>query len=137
MYAGMLLMPETSFRFMYNKFKEETGGNEKDTVILLMNYYQAPYMAVLIRCYELGLPDAGGVSEELLNVDRDSVRERFMELWLDDSILEATKKDDYKHLETVVARRGSECIEGSYLNERTLKKVLQNMRMLYSEIKGE
>ena len=70
MFAGMLLMPETSFRFMYNKFKEETEGNEKDTVILLMNYYQAPYMAVLIRCYELGLPDSNWPHlQQILNPD--------------------------------------------------------------------
>lgn len=137
LFAGMFLMPEASFRFMYNKFKEESGDNEKDTIIRLMNYYQVPYMAVLIRCYELGLPDADSISDELLNVDRDSVRNRFIDLWLDDSILNATKKDDYSHLEAVVARFGNEYISDSYLNERTLKKVLQNMQALYAEIKGE
>ena len=55
LFAGMLLMPEASFRFMYTKFKDESKNDEKDTVIRLMNYYQVPYMAVLIRCYELGL----------------------------------------------------------------------------------
>lgn len=137
LFAGMLLMPEASFHFMYNKFKKESEGDEKDTIIRLMNYYQAPYMSVLIRCYELGLPGNGAISSELLNLDRDDVRGRFVELWLDDSILEATKKDDYAHLEAVVARLGNEYIRDSYLNERTLSKVLQNMRMLYSEIKGE
>ena len=137
LFAGILLMPEAGFRFMYTKFKEESAGNEKDTIIRLMNYYQAPYMAVLIRCYELGLPDADSISEELLNVDRDCVRERFIDLWLDDTILDATKKDDYIHLEAVVARFGNECIHDSYINERTLKKVLQNMKIRYSKIKGE
>ena len=137
LFAGMLLMPEAGFRFMYHKFKEESEGNEKDTIIRLMNYYQVPYMAVLIRCYELGLPDADSISEELLNADRDSVRERFIDLWLDTSILDATKKDDYGHLEAVVTHFGKEYIKQSYLNERTLKKVLQNMQALYSEIKGE
>lgn len=137
LFAGMLLMPEAGFRFMYNKFKKESEDNEKDTIFRLMNYYQAPYMAVFIRCHELGLPDAGSISEELLNIDRDHVRERFVDLWLDDSILEATKKDDYIHLEALVSRYGNECIKDSYLNERTLRKVLQNMQALYSEIKGE
>ncbi len=137
LFAGMLLMPEASFRFMYNKFKEESKNNEKDTIILLMNYYQVPYMAALIRCYELKLPDDNSVSEELLDANRDSVRKRFIDLWLDDSMLNATKKDDYLHLEAVVKRFGNECISDSYLNERTLKKVIHNMRALYSEIKGE
>ncbi len=137
LFAGMLLMPEVSFRLLYHKFKEESEGNEKDTIIRLMNYYQVPYMAALIRCYELGLPDDNSVSEELLNVERDSIRKRFVDLWLDDSILDATKKDDYAHLEAEVARCGKEYIKDSYLNERTLKKVIQNMQALYAEIKGE
>ena len=137
LFAGMLLMPEESFRFMYHKFKEESEGNEIDTIIRLMNYYQAPYMAVLIRCYELGLPDGNRVSEELLHVERARIRKRFVDLWLDDSILEATKKDDYVHLEEMVAYFGEEYIKDSYLNERTLKKALHNMQVLYAEIKGE
>lgn len=137
LFAGMLLMPEASFRFMYAKFKEESAGDEKDTIIRLMNYYQVPYMAVLIRCYELRLPDLDSVTEELMHVERESIRERFIELWLDDSILDATKKDDYMHMEAVVERFGKEYIRDSYLNKRTLGKVLQNMRTLYLEIKGE
>lgn len=137
LFAGMLLMPEASFRFMYAKFKEESENDERDTIIRLMNYYQTPYMAVLIRCYELGLPDGNCILGELLNVEQESVEERFNELWLDDSILEATKKDDYIHMAAVVERFGNECIRDSYLNKRTLEKVLQNMRTLYSDIKGE
>lgn len=137
LFAGMLLMPEAGFRFMYAKFKEESGNDEKDTIIRLMNYYQAPYMAVLIRCYELGLPDGDSISAELLNLEQEAVRERFNELWLDESILDATKKDDYTHIEAVVERFGNECIRNSYLNKRTLEHVLQNMRILYSDIKGE
>lgn len=137
LFAGMLLMPESSFRFMYAKFKDESQNDEKDTIIRLMSYYQAPYMAVLIRCYELGLPNFYSISDELLNVEQETVRERFNELWLDDSILDATKKDDYIHIESVVKCFGNEYVRDSYLNERTLQKVLQNMRTLYSDIKGE
>lgn len=137
LFAGMLLMPEESFRFMYTKFKEESGNNEKDTIVRLMNYYQAPYMAVLVRCYELGLPKSDSVSEELLNIEQGHIKERFHELWLDDSILNATKKDDYIHMEAVVERLGNEYVRDSYLNKKTLEKVLRNMRALYYEIKGE
>lgn len=136
LFAGMVLMPETSFRFMYHKFKTESKGDERDTVIRLMNYYQVPYMAALIRCYELNLPEANHISQEFLYMDRSTVRDRFVELWLDDSILDATRKDDYIHVEAMVERYGRECMEGSYLNERTLRKVLQNMRSLYLDIRG-
>ena len=137
LFAGMLLMPEASIRFMYVKFKEESKNDVKDTIIRLMNYYQAPYMAVLIRCYELGLPNVESITEELLNIEQEAIRERFNELWLDDSILDATCRDDYNHIEAMVERFGNEYIKDSYLNKRTLMKVLQNMKILYSDIKGE
>ena len=137
LFAGMLLMPETSFCFMYHKFKEESKGNETDTLIRLMNYYQVPYMAVLIRCYEFGLLESDRVSEELLNIEQDKIRKRFVDLWLDDSILDATKKDDYIHLKEMITQFGNDYIKDSYLNERTLKKVIQNMQVLYAEIKGK
>jgi Zn-dependent peptidase ImmA (M78 family) len=133
----MLLMPETSFRQMYGLFKKESEGNEQDTMIRLMNYYQVPYMAVLIRCYELNLPESNRISEELLNVDRTFIRNRFVELWLDDTILCASKKDDFPQLKSLVERLGKEYIQDDYLNERTLKKVMQNMQTLYSAIKGD
>lgn len=137
LFAGMLLMPETSFRVMYHKFKTEADGDELETIIQLMNYYEVPYMAALIRCYELGLPQTASISDELLKVDRDTIREKFVKLWLDYSILESTKKDDYPNLEMLIQWFGTEYIKDSYLNERTLHKVLRNMRALYSEIKGE
>lgn len=137
LFAGILLMPETSFRFMYNKFKEESDNDEKDTIMRLMNYYQVPYMAALIRCYELGLPEDNSILKELLNVEPDSIKVRFNDLWLDDSILYATKKDDYVHIEAIVEHFGNECVRDSYLNNKTLEKVLQNMRRLYCDIKGE
>ena len=137
LFAGMLLMPEASFRFMYSKFQKESDGQMKDTIVRLMNYYQVPYMSVLIRCYELGMSGTESISEELMNLDRESIRKRFTELWLDDSILNATRKDDYVSLEALVERIGQECIKDSYINERTFRKVLQNMRTLYSQIKGE
>lgn len=137
LFAGMILMPETGFRFMYGRFKEESMGSERDTVLRLMNYYQAPYMAVLIRCYELGLPDSGSISAELLQADREDIRRRFVELWLDESILEATGRNDYPHLEALVEQVGEDCVRDAYLSERTLKRVLRHMGTLYSGIKGE
>ena len=136
LFASMLLMPESSFRSMYSKFKEESCGNEKDTIIRLMNYYQVPYMAVLIRCCELELPGMDSVSEDLSDMDRENIRRRFVELWLDDSILDSTKKDDYMHMKALVEHFGEIYIRESYLNERTLRKVLQNMQLLYEEMRG-
>ena len=102
-----------------------------------MAYYEVTYMSVLIRCYELGLPAKNNISEELLNVDKELIHSRFDELWLDSSILSASHKDDYPHVESLVKKQGEEYINDGYINERSLEKVLINMHNLYNKIKGE
>lgn len=51
--------------------------------------------------------------------------------------MDASNKDDYIAVERVVKRMGMEYLQEGYLNERTLRMVLQNMNSLYREIKGE
>ena len=136
-FAGMLLMPESSFRQMYRVFRAQSDNNEMDTLIRLMNYYQVPYMAALVRCYELGLTESGMLTQQLIELDKASIREKIESLWLDSSILDASNKDHYIAVERVVKRMGTEYLQEGYLNERTLRMVLQNMNSLYREIKGE
>lgn len=137
LFAGMLLMPEVSFRRMYLKFKDESSGDEVETIIRLMSYYQVPYMAILIRCLELELISANAIPEQLLNVERNQISRKLADLWLDESIMEASNRDDYSHIEIVVEKLGQKYLEDGYINERTLEKVLHNMRELYMKIKGE
>lgn len=137
LFAGMLLMPEISIRRMYAKFKDDSGENESDTIIRLMSYYQVPYMAVLIRCLELNLLTDNTLPISLFNFDRVQIKKKMAELWLDEDIMEATNRDDYAHIESIVEKMGRDYIEEGYINERTLKKVLHNMRGLYTKIKGE
>lgn len=136
LFAGMLLMPEDTFRHMYTLFNRESSGNDRDTMVRLMSYYQVPYMAVLIRCYELELIENNCVPKELLEVSQDFLRERCRWLWLDDAILKATHKDDYLQLEAVVELVGNEYVQEGYLNERNLNLILHNMRTLHDQIKG-
>lgn len=137
LFAGMLLMPEVSFRRMFSKFKEESHGDEAETIIRLMSYYQVPYMAVLIRSLELKLIAGNELQEEAFNIERDKIKQRLTDLWLDESIMDPSGKDDYIHIEAVVERIGREFAEEEYINERTVNKVLKNMRELYTKIKGE
>ena len=130
-------MPEVSFRRMYLKFKDESRGDEVDTIIQLVSYYQVPYMAVLIRGLELELIAGNVISERLLSYDRDQIRQKLADLWLDESIMDASNRDDYSHIETIVERLGKAYIEDEYINERTVRKALRNMRELYTKIRGE
>ena len=94
-------------------------------------------MAVLIRCLELELIAGNALPEQLCNLDRVQIRQKVADLWLDESIMDASNRDDYSHIELIVDRLGKKYIEDEYINERTLKKVIQNMRELYTKIKGE
>lgn len=137
LFAGMLLMPEVSFRRMFFKFKEESCGNEAEAIIRLMSYYQVPYMAVLIRSLELKLIAGNEVQEGSFDIERNQMKQKLTDLWLDESIMEPSKKDDYIHIEAVVHRFGREYVEDEYINERTVEIALKNMRELYTKIKGD
>lgn len=136
LFAGMLLMPEFSFRKMFRTFYDESAQDEVDTLVRLMTYYDVPYTAVLIRCYELQLLSSASIAQKLLNITQDQIRDRIVDLWLDEEVLNPTNKNDYHHLFALVERMGREYIEKQFINERTLKKVLENMGTIYTEIRG-
>lgn len=73
----------------------------------------------------------------MLNADQETIRAKLNDFWLDGSILDATGRDDYILIENTVKRYGNEAVRDDYLNKRTLEKVLQNMKKLYADIKGE
>ena len=136
LFAGMLLMPEESFSFMFQKFIRE----EKEplsVLALLMSYFKVPYMAALIRTYELKLLESGEVLSKLMYVSREEIQNEFAKLWLDESILMATKKDDYSRLEGFVRYIGMLHQEEGYLSRTALEKAIANMRKFYGKIKGE
>ncbi|MBR4889210.1 MAG: ImmA/IrrE family metallo-endopeptidase, partial [Clostridia bacterium] len=142
LFASMILMPERSFRMMYHKFADENNSINKensiyDRIILkLMNYYQVPYMAVLIRCFELELGE-WNVQRLLEEANSNTIQEKFEALWLDKELLEATGKDDFSRIEGMVKKFGDEAVNGTFMNEAAVERALQNMRALYLEIRGE
>lgn len=136
LFAGMLLMPEVSFRRLYGTFQKESRGDELETILRLMSYYEVPYMAVLIRCLELNLISGNFAVEKLLDIGRLKVRQMLADLWLDESIMDASGRDDYSHIEQLVEKTGRQYMEEGYINEHTVKKALENMRGLYEKIRG-
>ena len=86
---------------------------------------------------ELELIARNEMQEKTFNIDRDQIKQKLNDLWLDESIMEPSGKDDYVHVEAVVARFGKEFAEDGFINERMVNKALKNMRELYSKIKGE
>ncbi len=123
---------------MFRKFQSEKAADETELslVIKLMSYFEVPYMAALIRCYELNLLDAGEKLEKLLSVSEDAILKEFARLWLNEDLLKPTNKDDYKKLELLVRKVGEEYLKDEIITERTMSTVLQNMKRIYDEVRG-
>lgn len=135
LFAGMVLMPEQSFKNMFRNFSIETE-NTVEIIANLMNYYEVPYMAALIRCYELELLEAGEKLQILLNVREADIRSVFNDLWLDEHLLDAAYRDDYRSLEALVKICGEEYCEEGLLNESKVDKVLKKIDGLHRQITG-
>lgn len=138
LFAGMLLMPTSLFESMFQKFELEQGQEDTELTLItkLMSFFQVPYMAVVIRCYELNLLTDGQVLRNLLQVEGKQIHIEFDRLWLNKSILEPTFRDNYPRLEQIVKHVGGVCKEKGILTERTVEKVLANIQKIYGEIRG-
>lgn len=138
LFAGILLMPTPSFTEMFCKFKNEQSDDDTHVTILvkLMNYFEVPYMAVLIRAYELNLLTDGDMLQKLLNISGKIIEDEFAKLWLDERILQATYRDDFFRLEQVVKQIGTRCEHDEILDSVTTATIIKNMRKLYDEIRG-
>ena len=136
-FAGMLMMPENNFKNIFRKLRTDDRYSELEIIAKLMNYFETPYMATLIRCYELKLLDGGELLEQLLQVQMADVQNTFKHLWLDDSILDATKRDDYKRFDCLVEEQGNMYLELDYIDAGSVRKALDNMRVSYKRLRGE
>lgn len=138
LFAGILLMPTPGFIEMFHKFREEQNEEDSDITIIckLMSYFEVPYMAALIRAYELDLLSGGKLLEALLNVDAADVELEFSRLWLDDTILHSTARDDYGRLQELIKKVGKKYTEEEILNKDVIDKILVNISKIYGEIRG-
>lgn len=137
MFSNLLLMPPGPFRTMFSTFSQENRHPENTVVSVLaklMDYFQVPYHAVLVRCYSLGLLDSEELLKELLQVNANRIYEEFHRLWLDESLLRPTMQNDFAHLEELVRTTGKSYVEQEYIKERTLNKALSNMKTLYAQL---
>ena len=135
-FAGNLLMPEIEFKQMFSKLKaihENKSKTELKIIVSLMNYFKAPFMAVYIRCYEIGLLSS---TPQYLDIEPETIKNEFEELWLDTTDLHALKIDNSEYLIKHVEDKGREYLEKEYINERTLKKALENIKILISKVKA-
>ena len=96
LFAGMLMMPSLAFQYVMTRFLMEQTVEDTEITLFakLMSYFEVPYMAVLIRCYELKLLSDNKVLERLLNVDKRILEEEFARVWLNEELLRPTFRNE-------------------------------------------
>ena len=143
-FAGIILMPEGHLRRMYEKFLAETVQIEEQenqvlpiVVCKLMSYFQAPYMAVLIRLREIGLLNTHESIVNCLKLKSEEVEQIYDKCWLDLTALKPTYRDDYPRLKEFLMKKAKENIEGNFMYESDVKETLENISKIYHQLKGD
>lgn len=134
LFAANLLMPEVEFIKMYNLYKSDNLSIE-EIVAKLMNYFSSPFVAVLIRLYELGILEKIEDIKEILEYSDNQIKELFDSLWLDQDILEPTYKDEMPFLLEMLKIKGTDLIEKQLLSEYNYNRIIDDIEKIYFEIR--
>lgn len=133
-FSGVLTMPDNLFKRMYSRFYGEDSF-PFSILCKLMSFFKVPYIAALIRCYELELlPDKPEILRELLIKTDDDIEREFERFWLNTGILRPSMENDFKRLRDRVCEVGENIVSKSIMNDTQLSKILSEMDSLYGEI---
>ncbi|AEV69878.1 ImmA/IrrE family metallo-endopeptidase [Acetivibrio clariflavus] len=134
LFAANLLMPEVEFRKMYDLYKDDNKEIEK-IVAKLMNYFSSPFVAVLIRLYELEILEKVEEVKGLLKYEDKQIKELFDSLWLDKDILEPTFKDEMPFLLEMLKIEGTDLVEKQLMSEYNFNRIIGEIEKIYSIIR--
>ncbi len=133
-FAANLLMPKNQFKQLYGLYSFENNSIE-EIAAKLMTFFEAPYVSVLIRMYELDLlKDLSGIVE-LLKYDNITIEKTMEELWLDKDCLLASRKDEAKYLFKSLENEGSRLVEKGLLSDYDFQRMMKNIKSLYLSIR--
>ncbi|MBU5485744.1 ImmA/IrrE family metallo-endopeptidase [Clostridium sp. MSJ-11] len=138
LFAANLLMPEYEFKKMYELYNNDSEDTLY-TIIKLMNYFNSPYVAVLLRLFELnifGNDDLKGLNN-FLELEMNDVEKLFDELWIDKEILTPTLKDEMGHIFNIIKKEGEYLLKKQLISEYDFKNIQKNIELFYNEIKLE
>jgi Zn-dependent peptidase ImmA (M78 family) len=134
LFAANLLIPEIEFRKLYGLYKED---NEDISIIVirLMNYFNAPFVAVLIRLFELDILKKVEDIKELLILENQDIEVLFDKMWIDKEILKPTLNDEMVHVLGRLEAEGIELIKEQLISEYNYGNIMENIKKIYNEIR--
>lgn len=133
-FAGAILMPEAKTKDMYRKIYMESN-DIKETIVKLTDCFGAPYVAVIIRCYELGLIIDKNKLKDLLSVTRDDLLSLYEKYWLNSNLLEPKKTDQFKNLKRYLIDKSNKYVKSGDLTYKDQEYILDNITRLYDKIR--
>lgn len=134
LFAANLLMPEIEFKKMYSLYSKDNKSIEA-VVVKLMNYFNSPFVAVLLRLYELKILNDIKEVEDLLEYDNDKIASICDNLWVNKEILEPTLKDEMPNILNMLEDEGTELVQKQLMPDYDFKNIIENIKFLYSQIR--
>lgn len=135
-FAAHLLMPKEEFKKMYRLYTDKE--NDYLTIILkLMNYFNAPYTAILIRLTELDLLPKQVDLKALLDFNINSIEEELQNRWISKECILPTGQDDSELIIYEMKNKARDLIEKELLSEYNALKIIERTKKLLAEVKGQ
>lgn len=134
LFAAKLLMPKHEFKNMYELYKSSNLSLE-DITLKLMNYFNSPFIAVLIRLFELDLIDSMEEVIEFLDMSEENLKEKLNKIGISDEILKPTLNDEMEYIFELLKTNGTKLIEANLLDEYRYKNIINRLEKFYKEIK--
>lgn len=133
LFAASILMPKLEFKNIYKLYNEkEVDFNI--VVFKLMNYFNAPYVAVLLRLFELRLiTDMENIAEYLKYSEYDLFNE-FNKNGISDEILKPTLSNDSVYLYNMINKDAEKLIDKGLLSEIKYTKLAERIKIFIEDI---
>lgn len=133
LFAANILMPKVDFKKIYKIYNEDKT-DLKVIIFKLMNYFNAPYVAVLLRLFELKLlVDIKGMEEYLEYSECDLFNE-FYKNGISDEILKPTLSNDSTFLYNKLINDSKDLINKGLLSEIKYEKIIERIKIFIKDI---
>lgn len=135
LFAANLLMPEKIFRKMHKMYCDMGGFASIEVIaIKLMNYFNAPFISVLIRLFELGILKDFTEASDLLAIGDESIKEQLINLGIDDEIIKPTLNNQMNIVIRRLENESAELVKVGFMSEYSCRNVIRKVKDLYDKI---
>lgn len=134
LFAAKLLMPKNEFKNMYNLY-QSNSSNLEETILKLMNYFSSPFVAVVIRLFELELIDSMENIIGLLDIKGETLNNKLNKIGISDEILRPTLNDEMEYIFELLKIEGRKLMEADLLDEYRYYNIIERLKKFYEEIK--